>query len=192
MNNFIEEYIISEEACDEVLKFFTDKKEFHHRGRAGFGVHLEQKDSYDIGIGYEDIDTMGSYGQELISCGQKYVDTHMNDEWTTGTEIVLSPVNNIQKYMPGGGYRALHYERTGHRNRERELVFMTYLTTTPNAGTAFPQWNYESECIKGKTLIWPAGFTHKHHGIISQEHEKIIVTGWFDWMPKSTNRTTLH
>ena len=35
--------------------------------------------------------------------------------------------------------------------------------------------------VKGNTVIFPAGLTHKHRGQISEEHEKYIITGWLWW-----------
>ena len=34
------------------------------------------------------------------------------------------------------------------------------------------------EC--GKTLIWPAEWTHAHYGSILKKNEKYIITGWID------------
>jgi prolyl 4-hydroxylase len=32
----------------------------------------------------------------------------------------------------------------------------------------------------GKTLIWPAEWTHAHYGSILKKNEKYIITGWID------------
>jgi len=37
---------------------------------------------------------------------------------------------------------------------------------------------FETESIKGLSVVWPSDFTHTHRGIISNEYEKYIVTGW--------------
>ena len=34
---------------------------------------------------------------------------------------------------------------------------------------------------KGKTLIWPAEWTHAHYGSILKSSEKFIITGWIDF-----------
>ena len=31
---------------------------------------------------------------------------------------------------------------------------------------------------KGLTIIWPAGWTHPHHGLPAPEETKYIATGW--------------
>ena len=85
---------------------------------------------------------------------------------------------NIQYYRPGAGYFAEHCERTS-KNENRCLVWMTYLTDTPDAGTHFKYQNITTPCKKGLTLIWPTDFTHTHSGQISDKHEKYIITGWF-------------
>ena len=35
---------------------------------------------------------------------------------------------------------------------------------------------------KGLTIIWPAEWTHTHRGIVSNTKEKIIVTGWYNFV----------
>ena len=65
---------------------------------------------------------------------------------------------------------------------DRHLVFMTYLNDVENGGTEFyyyPDLNIQAR--KGLTLIWPAGWTHTHKGVISNVEEKTIVTGWYSF-----------
>ncbi len=84
---------------------------------------------------------------------------------------------NIQRYEPGGGYHVWHYERSPDRT-QREFVWMTYLNDVPDGGTQFYYQNRTEKAIKGKTLIWPAGYTHVHKGQISKKNIKYIITGW--------------
>ena len=94
---------------------------------------------------------------------------------------------NIQHYKPGGGYKQWHFERGGNVPPMclRQLVFMTYLNDVPEGGTEFYYQNKKFEAQKCKTLIWPSDFTHTHRGVISNTHEKYIITGWFGHDPKS-------
>ena len=34
---------------------------------------------------------------------------------------------------------------------------------------------------KGRTLIWPAEWTHAHCGEIVESNKKYIITGWFEF-----------
>ena len=90
---------------------------------------------------------------------------------------------SIHHYKPGEGFYKWHTENTGYSyNLNRHLVFMTYLNDVENAGTEFyyfPDLNIQAK--KGLTLIWPAGWTHTHRGVISDIDEKHIITGWFNF-----------
>ena len=56
---------------------------------------------------------------------------------------------------------------------------MTYLTTIKDGGgTMFTQQDVITPSIAGLTVIWPAGWTHYHHGIPAPLETKYIITGW--------------
>ena len=89
---------------------------------------------------------------------------------------------NLQKYEPNEGFFAWHFERVNtFPAMARELVFMTYLNNVPDGGTYFYNQKKIIKAEKGKTVIWPAGFTHMHKGQISKKHVKYIATGWWNW-----------
>jgi hypothetical protein len=59
---------------------------------------------------------------------------------------------------------------------------MTYLNDVTDHGeTEFYYQNLKVTPQKGKTVIWPADWTHTHRGIVSPTQDKYIVTGWFDY-----------
>lgn len=91
---------------------------------------------------------------------------------------------NLQYYAPGGGFYANHYERGFPNYLNREYVYMTYLNDVPNGGTYFYYQDKTIEAKKGRTLIWPAHYTHIHRGQISKTHEKYIMTGWMGFPTK--------
>jgi hypothetical protein len=90
---------------------------------------------------------------------------------------------NLQYYEPNQGFKEWHYENTGSLNSfHRHLVFMTYLNDVENGGTEFQDYpNIQDHAEQGLTLIWPAGWTHTHRGIISNKSEKYILTGWYSF-----------
>jgi len=66
---------------------------------------------------------------------------------------------------------------------KRLLAWMIYLNTvTDGGGTRWPQQNFKAKARVGDLLIWPAGWTHSHHGIVSNTETKYIVTGWCEFM----------
>tara|TARA_R110002072_G_scaffold22486_1_gene78845 strand:+ start:515 stop:1102 length:588 start_codon:yes stop_codon:yes gene_type:complete len=118
-----------------------------------------------------------NYQKALFTCFKKYFVKYNNARLMHGP---LGLENyNLQHYMPGQGFYMWHKENNGEPDvLKRHLVFMTYLTNTPNAGTEFMTQDLTVPCEKGVTLIWPAPWTHTHRGQISLTHEKTIVTGW--------------
>ena len=58
---------------------------------------------------------------------------------------------------------------------------MTYLNDVPKGGTEFYHQKIKTKAEKGLTVIWPSDWTHTHRGIISNTHEKYIVTGWLSY-----------
>ena len=86
---------------------------------------------------------------------------------------------HIQKYVKGGHFRKLHSERTSLSVLHRTLVWMTYLNDVQSGGeTEFPMFDLKIKPEQGKTLIWPAEWTHAHFGGIVKKGKKYIITGW--------------
>ena len=57
---------------------------------------------------------------------------------------------------------------------------MIYLNTITDGGeTRFPAYDLNVKPEVGKLVIWPAGFTHIHHGLVSETQTKYIATGWY-------------
>ena len=58
---------------------------------------------------------------------------------------------------------------------------MTYLEVPKEGGeTEFLHQSLRIKPIVGRTLIWPAGFTHMHRGNPPLDGEKMYITGWFN------------
>jgi hypothetical protein len=55
---------------------------------------------------------------------------------------------------------------------------MTYLNDLDSGHTDFLHYDISIKPEKGKTLIWPAEWTHAHRGQEVLEN-KYIITGWF-------------
>ena len=95
----------------------------------------------------------------------------------------LCPLYNLQGYDgPDDGFFSLHNEHSG-MYPYRMLAWMIYLNNA-NSGTEFPYQNKTITPKAGRTVIWPAGWTHPHKGVIPNEGLKYIATGWFYYLPK--------
>eukprot|EP00802_Teleaulax_amphioxeia_P024216 Tamp_24887.p2 GENE.Tamp_24887~~Tamp_24887.p2 ORF type:complete len:102 (+),score=10.64 Tamp_24887:145-450(+) len=99
--------------------------------------------------------------------------------------MALTSESFLQYYPPSGGYKTYHTERTGAGEPEgsRHLVFMTYMNDVTDAGgTEFYHQGATIQPVKGLTLIWPADWTFTHRGVPSPTQEKMIITGWFNYV----------
>ncbi len=95
----------------------------------------------------------------------------------------LCPSYNIQRYDgKDEGFFSLHNESSGSYPY-RLLAWMVYLNDA-KCGTYFP---YQEKTVTpkiGRTVIWPAGWTHPHIGVTPNIGLKYIATGWFYHLPK--------
>ena len=114
---------------------------------------------------------------KLVKFYEDNPDRYVSDKYCygkTSSEIILNREDAIYK----------EYDENDGRDecKKRHLVFMTYLNTVKNAGTEFKYQKLKTNAVKGKTVIWPAAWTHTHKGIVSDKKEKIIITGWFSFV----------
>jgi len=62
---------------------------------------------------------------------------------------------------------------------------MTYLNDVSEGGeTEFSYYDLKVKPAAGKTLIWPAEWTHAHRGCSVESGRKYIVTGWLHLAPR--------
>jgi hypothetical protein len=63
------------------------------------------------------------------------------------------------------------------------LAVQTFLNDIKaGGGTYFVAQDHTVPPKKGKTVIWPAGFTHAHRGEVAPAEEKYVITGWISFL----------
>ena len=94
---------------------------------------------------------------------------------------IYNNVFKIHKVRKSEGYHSWHYEKASPTTIDRLMAYMTYLEAPKKGGeTEFLHQSLRIEPIVGRTLIWPAGFTHMHRGNPPLVGEKMYITGWFN------------
>jgi len=97
----------------------------------------------------------------------------------------------IHKVLPTQGYHVWHSENPSSLSSDRILAYSTYLKVPEDGGeTEFRHQSYRVKPVVGRTLIWPAGFTHTHRGNPPLDGEKYYITGWFCAAPEATRFET--
>ena len=191
MTTFIDEFQLSDlTLCDSILKMFDDA---HDRGLTFAGqsgaqgqARPEIKASTDFWL--NDCDKLGppekyrwpEYQAELNGFIDLYLDKYKFFEY--GGMFTSRHLPQIQWYKPGEGYHKWHIDGAQMNSCDRAMVYMTYLNdVTEGGGTMFYHQDVTTKAVKGKTLIFPAAYTHLQKGEISKTQHKYILTGWIWW-----------
>ena len=188
MTNFIQRTsgALSQQECDGVIDFFESNKERHFAGTSGAQQKSDPKNKIDteILINLKELcenKKLEPVGRVLYDAWGEYTQKHPFLSKVTSWSI--DHKFKIQKYNPNEAYFAEHCENDGAKdgNMERRLIaLMVYLNTVTDGGqTRFPTQNISFSPKVGDILMWPAYWTHPHHGIASPTQTKYIITGWY-------------
>jgi hypothetical protein len=108
--------------------------------------------------------------------------TETNIKKYTAEDIVTDHVK-IQKTIPAQGYHLWHVEHNPGREMEKRiLAYSIYLNTVEEGGeTEFLHQSQRVKPVKGRIVIWPAGFPYVHRGNPPLSGEKYILTSWINY-----------
>jgi hypothetical protein len=185
MNNFILESALNDlTVCDELIDYHKNSpnkfsgKVVDDNGK--LSTVAKVKISTDVILLQSEVGI--KYMNELQNVVNMYMDKY--PYCSAGARWSIFENTVIQYYKPTEGFLMYHCERGSNNVPEtyRHLVFMTYLNDVDDEGeTEFFHQSIKVKPKKGKTLIWPADWTHTHRGITSPTQEKYIITGWFSY-----------
>ena len=173
------------ELCKEIIGFFEENKILHQNGLVGGGEDLTKKKTTDISVKPNDLKNdkfkcFNSYINELYKCFIDY-----QSQWPFVKNIIKNVdigSFNVQKYSKGDHFSHTHTERDSLHSSNRLFAWMTYLNNVEDGGaTNFSHYDIKIKPEIGKTLIWPAEWTHAHSGEILNNGEKYIITGWMNF-----------
>ena len=180
--NFIEKYdnSLKKDYCDFIINLFN-RQDAEPSPTVG-GVNTTHKLGTHIPLSFDNSKdwfngSINDYvGSSLFENLKKYKKKYNLDHID---EFVLQPEYHIQKFEEGGGYFPPHCEHSPHEPY-RILVWMFYLNDA-KSGTRFHHYNKTYRAKTGRMLMWPAGWTHLHSGVIPNKGDKYIISGWFKY-----------
>lgn len=171
--------------CDALIEFFEQHPANHAQGKTAGGLNPQAKKSLDLTIRprelkLEDHQPVRDYLDALYECFRDY-----QQQWPF-LQTMLPRVDissfNIQRYESGGHFLKVHSERTTLASAHRVLAWMTYLNDVDDGGaTKFVHHDLAVQPTQGRTLIWPAEWTHAHQAEILNSGVKYIITGWIQF-----------
>ena len=180
--------ILNDKLCEDIVTFFESKPNLQKKGvTSGNDVNEDIKKTTDITINpnslkNKDYEVFVNYFKHLNECFLDYKDQYPFLK-TFIKKISIGPFN-VQKYSSGDHFSHLHSERTDITTLHRLFAWMTYLNDVDESDGGTTDFDYYKVKIRperGKTLIWPAEWTHAHSGSVLKNGEKYIITGWIDF-----------
>ena len=174
-------YLENPNLCKQLINFFDSSSSKQIQGVSERGADLNKKKRIDIKIYPNDLKNeknllLKNYIKELHNCYLDYL-----TQWPflkgVAKEVHIGPFN-MGKYEIGDHFGVTHSERTSQSTLHRLFAFMTYLNNVESGGeTYFNHYKIKIKPEEGKTLIWPAEWTHAHSGTIVKKGKKYIITG---------------
>lgn len=182
-NNFIGGWYMDDTTiCDRIIEFHKNDPHVSP-GKIGILIKPEAKDSYDTALN-NDRDLYLEYTSHVKDVLELYSDKFKPFVQDCHFFGFVEEIN-VQKYLPGGGFKRWHTERNSGEVPacDRHLVFMTYLNDITDQGeTEFYYQQLKVKPEKGLTLMWGVDWTFTHRGIVSPTQEKYITTGWLSFI----------
>ena len=174
LNNFLAGWYIDNNLCQDIIRMSEKCSNLFSSGI---------KEYTDCDLVRLDKVLHDRYCQQLYSTIEEYKKVYPLCYETMQVWGWTPP--RIQRYDPGKAYSELHCENNGEEiYRMRHLAYMTYLNdVTVGGGTEFPLQQITTPAEQGLTIIWPAGWTHHHRGVVAPADVKYIITGWLCFYP---------
>jgi len=171
---------LSQEQCDYLIGYFDRHQQ------AGFTVNQNHNARTDQQL---------AVGDPEVLFNEPFSSDYVNSFWDhvfpkyLEHNPVLQDVDpfrfhwvKIQKTQPRGGFHQFHCEHSGQLTSSRLAVVMTYLNTVDDGGdTEFIQQKLKVKAVAGRTVLWPAAYTHPHRGNPPYSNDKYIITGWLSF-----------
>jgi hypothetical protein len=166
-------------SCEKMIEIFDQNSPFAVRGTAG----KEYLDDLELTLEITDADCYSGLGAAVYKAVDEYkivyplINTHISN-WK------VNPYCQLMRYEPNNYYSRIHCENDGTPEfSTRVFAWMIYLNDIrEGGGTHFVYQNFTAQPVAGDLYIWPAHWTHFHHGVNAPYEKKYIITGWVDYV----------
>jgi len=181
---------IPDEACDQAIELFNKYQDFNKifSRFTSEGITQESKNDKQLFCTADVLTDQEFNVNKLkllmvnfdIALRQYYIETNIKKY--TAEDIITDHVK-IQKTIPSQGYHVWHVEHgPGREMEKRVIVYSIYLNTVEEGGeTEFLYQSQRVKPVKGRIVIWPAGFPYVHRGNPPLSGEKYILTSWINY-----------
>ena len=183
---YVERDVLSQEKCDELIKYFWDNKGKHDDGKVEHFVNGE----YQGKLANKDHKNCTQF---MFEPGHKYAElmtqviqkAYMN--YRTGLPVLpaadLAILDyTIRVYPKGEGIFKTHVDQAEGGTISRLFACIIYLNDVEEGGeTFFPHWNIGCKCERGKILIFPCNWIFPHGSNKNISDDKYILTAFINY-----------
>ena len=178
-------YILDQE-CDKIINHFEEQDKFQKtftREKSENASVLAKKDnqlflnSSNLTVWKKEFKTILANFDIALKHYEK--ETGILDAYGIN-DFEFCPLK-IQKTLPSQGYHTWHIDHSNSSMYDayRALVFSIFLNTIEEGGeTEFLHQSIRVKPVKGRCVIWPAGFPYVHRGNPPLKDTKYIITSW--------------
>ena len=169
----------SKKSCDKLIDWFEKNNSIALPGTA----ENKELNNLEINIQLRNEKDYFGLGKTLIKSINKFkkafphIDKYIG-KWSLNSSMQL------MKYKPNNYYNIIHCENSGSpKHFKRVFGFMIFLNNIKKGGgTKFIYQDFVAKPKVGDFYIWPAYWTHLHHGVNAPKENKYIVTGWVEYI----------
>ena len=154
--------------CDALIQYCNDLREGKMRTEMGLHNGGPSEDNRKDFYFFMTEGTLPNLRNTLLREWVKLGSSQYIEEFQhLGTFDYFLGTAKVQMTLPGEGFHHWHYDNAGYSNMSRWFVFITYLNDDYEGGeTEFLNQGIRVKPEKGKTVIFPASYTHRHTVVI--------------------------
>jgi len=182
---YVERNVLSEDQCDELIKYFWDNPQLHDDGKVEYSKDGEYKGKL-VNKDHKNctqfqFEPHHKYANLMTQVIQ---DAYMNYR----CKLPVLPASDlaildytIRVYPKGEGIFKTHVDQQEGGTISRLFACIIYLNDVDEGGeTFFPDWNIGCRCERGKILIFPCNWMFPHGSNINISHDKYILTAFIN------------
>ena len=182
---YVEKNVLSQEQCDELIKYFWDNPDKHDDGKVehfkdgeykGKLVNKDHKNCtqfmFEPGHKYANLMT------QVIQ--DAYLNYRKQLSVLPSAELAILDYT-IRCYPKGEGIFKTHVDQV-NGTISRLFGCIIYLNDVEEGGeTFFPDWNIGCKCEMGKILLFPCNWIFPHGSNVNISHDKYILTAFINY-----------
>jgi hypothetical protein len=182
----------SDKFCDQLIEHFTWSQENNMSWNRQDSENTDEIYKNDSSVALQNKCSERCFSSDHTNLISKF-NSIFFDTWYKEYTNFFSTLNSaathgiytykIQKTMPGQGYHVWHFESGNMVTSRRLGAYILYLNTVDDGGeTEFLYLRQRVKPVKGRLLIFPAGYVFTHRGNPPLSNDKYIMTGWLEYM----------